>query len=690
MSDQNKPGFPRRALALDGLAQDALLGVAGGLGTIPYLGGFLGGRSTAPLHEDCAAALGWGRKRSGALAQAFARRTGRPALLLEDGFLRSVGLGKLGAASVSLVIDDEGIYYDSSAPSRLENLLKARAAHGVGVDSGVAEALARWQGERLSKYNTGVDAPVPAARGRIVLVDQVLGDLSVAGAGAGEADFHRMIDLARDRGVLDRVAIRTHPDVIAGKARGHFDVHRLGLPMIDAHCTAPALLDEAAEIWTVSSALGFEALLRGVPVTTFGLPFYAGWGLTTDLAEGERASQVFARRLTGLTREGLFGAALLDYPRYCDPVGGQPIDFHGAVDRIVDWRSRDRALAGAPLAVFGVSGWKRGPVAAMLGGASRKVSFHGAPSPRKLKALPADSQPAVWGMSETMAFRAAVTARGQTLHRIEDGFLRSVGLGSDFYAPGSLVLDEDHLYFDARGPSLLERILAETVFDPPLLARARALQAAIVAAGVTKYNLDSSPPDLRALAGGRAVVIVAAQVPDDAAIRFGGGTVGPNLDLLRAVRRLRPDAFLVYKDHPDLVSGNRSGRVTAAPEADLVLTGGDLAGLYPQCDELHVISSLGGFEALLRGVRVVTWGVPFYAGWGLTEDRAEIPRRTRKLPLEALVAGALILYPRYADPVSSTPCSPEDFLGVLTRLRAAPPQQLRKPSVWGKLKRLFR
>ena len=66
-------------------------------------------------------------------------------------------------------------------------------------------------------------------------------------------------------------------------------------------------------------------------------------------------------------------------------------------------------------------------------------------------------------------------------------------------------------------------------------------------------------------------------------------------------------------------------------------------------DEVHVLTSLAGFEALLRGKPVVCWGTPFYAGWGLTEDRAPTPRRSRVLSLDALVAGVLLLYPTYVS-----------------------------------------
>ncbi|HWN70969.1 MAG TPA: hypothetical protein VNM90_25175, partial [Haliangium sp.] len=70
---------------------------------------------------------------------------------------------------------------------------------------------------------------------------------------------------------------------------------------------------------------------------------------------------------------------------------------------------------------------------------------------------------------------------------------------------------------------------------------------------------------------------------------------------------------------------------------------------------------------LLRGLRVVVYGQPFYASWGLTEDRAPVARRARALTLDELVAGALIRYPRYLHPETGAFTTPET---ILTRLRA--------------------
>ena len=89
------------------------------------------------------------------------------------------------------------------------------------------------------------------------------------------------------------------------------------------------------------------------------------------------------------------------------------------------------------------------------------------------------------------------------------------------------------------------------------------------------------------------------------------------------------------------------------------------------------MTSLAGFEALLRGKPVTTYGQPFYAGWGLTEDLCPVPRRTRRRSLDELVAGALILYPRYLDPVTGLRCTPELLVERLGHRRAAAADRLR-------------
>lgn len=281
-------------------------------------------------------------------------------------------------------------------------------------------------------------------------------------------------------------------------------------------------------------------------------------------------------------------------------------------------------------------------------------------------AIPADATLLLWGSTPPPPGTPGHTP----IIRLEDGFIRSVGLGADLIRPLSWVLDSRGIYYDSSRPSDLEHLLQTAEFDAPLLERAAALRKRVVAEGVTKYNLADGQwqrPDT-----GTRVLLVPGQVESDAAIRFGAPGIQTNMELLQEVRRANPHAWLVYKPHPDVVAGlRRSG--TAEDQAgrwcNEVVREASMGDLLDQVDELHLLTSLTGFEALLRGKRVVCYGQPFYAGWGLTEDCLPIQRRTRHLTLDELVAGALILYPRYVQLSSGRLATPEQALDDLLQWR---------------------
>jgi capsular polysaccharide export protein len=279
----------------------------------------------------------------------------------------------------------------------------------------------------------------------------------------------------------------------------------------------------------------------------------------------------------------------------------------------------------------------------------------------------------VWAARESAELATRAAAQGTPLWRMEDGFLRSVGLGSNHVGGASLVLDDEGIYFDPRTPSRLERLLQSADFSPGQIQRAATLRQQLIASGLTKYNVGAiRPPTLGG--AGRPRHLVIGQVENDASIRFGAAAISSNLALLKAVREAEPHAWIVYKPHPDVEAGTRAGRLedtVALRFADEIVRGVSAVALFPCCDSVHVITSLAGFEALLRGVPVVTWGQPFYAGWGLTEDRAPLARRTRKLSVEALVAATLIEYPLYVNPVDGRPCEVEDVVARLSATTAA-------------------
>jgi capsular polysaccharide export protein len=622
-------------------------------------------RSAAPPGGTDAVA-GWGFKPTAQRARALAARRGFRYIAIEDGFLRSIGLGEAGVPPLGIVVDDLGIYYDARMPSRLEQLLERG---GWQSD----ELLARADAARLRIVQTGLSKtnaapPLDPAllprdgRRRILVVDQTAGDAAIEGGMAGPESFREMLARARADEPEAEIVVRRHPAVAAGLKRGCLPVGLTGVTLLDADARAADILDRVDAVYTVTSLMGFEALIRGLPVRTFGMPFYAGWGATTDLI---RLSRRTARR--SVTE--IFAAAYLLYSRYVNPITGAAATLEETIERLVLWRDVADENAGA-IAAAGFRPWKRAAVRRLMASPRGALSFEGSIEGAVEAARAEQGRVMVWSGKESPADSECLAGAGLPILRMEDGFLRSRGLGSDFHLPASVVLDDQGIYYDRHHASRLETILETRRFDKDLLARAAELRRRMVEAGLSKYNVGGPArfPDT----GGRPQLLVVGQVEDDRSIERGTGAIATNLALLKAARADHPNAFLVYKPHPDVETGNRRGAIPAGglrSIADHVARDVDIAQCLATADHLATMTSLAGFEALMRGIPVTAYGGPFYAGWGLTDDRLEFPRRTRRLTLDMLVAGTLILYPRYVHPPTGLPCTAEDVVDWLEQAR---------------------
>lgn len=577
----------------------------------------------------------WGRRGVAWRGAAMARRSGKPLITLEDGFLRSVLPGGKTPV-ISLIIDDLGVYYDASGPSRLEHLI----AEGARDIARARRGIARLRADRLSKYNHAPDMAAPP-QGHVLVVDQTYGDASVTWGGADEASFARMLDAAKAEHPGAEIIIKRHPETVAGAKGGYFQDQR-GATIIAEAVNPWDLIEGARAVYTVSSQLGFEALIAGKPVRCFGSPFYAGWGATEDEAP-------VPRREATRSAEQIFAAAYLDYPTYFDPWNGGAADFEAACDALQTLRAaHQRTLQ--PTVCSGVRLWKRKYVSAFLQGPSAPVRYENNPEKAAALAKRLNARHVVWGS----------TAAPEGALRLEDGFLRSAGLGAALTPPLSLALDDEGIYYDPTRPSRLEGLIASAPMDETSLNRAANLRRRLIELGISKYNLKSGgfqrPDHSR-------VILAVGQVENDASIQKGASGVKTNLDLLQTICKSAPDAHIIYKPHPDIEAGLRPGAIDPGAVANLA---DDIAGntsateILEAVDEVWTITSLLGFEALLRGKTVVTFGAPFYAGWGLTEDRGDIPaRRTARPTLVGLVHAALIDYPMYRDPVSGLPCEAE-------------------------------
>src|SRR5690606_2390722 len=246
---------------------------------ISYIDQFLGEGVSHKISIDINQVVGWGRKKSFFKAQALAEKKGLKALCLEDGFIRSLGLGKDGYAPLSLVVDETGIYFDALQTSDLEQLifqpeseeLNLRAEHAI-------QTILR---HKITKYNQKFQSIDPAQFNpntqHILVIDQTYGDQSIKYAGATPETFKTMLAQACSAHPEATIGVKTHPDVLAGKAQSHFqaqDFTSANIQVLTDAYNPIELLGYIDEVYVVSSQLGFEALLCGKTVHCFGVPWY--------------------------------------------------------------------------------------------------------------------------------------------------------------------------------------------------------------------------------------------------------------------------------------------------------------------------------------------------------------------------------------------------------------------------------
>ncbi len=589
----------------------------------------------------------WGQSPTSPRGEAVAAMTDTPILRVEDAFLRSVLPGREGEPPIGLHLDLQGVHFDPAVPSGLERILTDDPLDDTALLNRARDGIHRLRRAHLSKYNAFDPATAAPAPGYVLVVDQTRGDAAVKASRGDANTFREMLYYAHEEHPGARILIKTHPETQSGHRPGYYSADNATgmVSLMDKAISPWTLFEGAVAVYTVSSQLGFEAILAGHKPHVFGQPFYMGWGLTQD-------RMPLDRRQRNLTRAQLFAAAMILYPTWYDPHRDRLCSFEDAVTgleaTVRAWRDDHRGWVAT-----GMRLWKRAPLQQVFGG-QRRVVFQDRPAPAVARARLDGRRLMVWAGKTTDTLEKAGAVR------IEDGFLRSRGLGADLIPPLSLVLDDLGIYYDATRDSRLERLInASADLTAGERGRTERLIRRLTGAGLSKYNLggDALPAGLPA---GRRI-LVPGQVEDDASIRLGATGVTTNAALLAACRAANPAAVILYKPHPDVEAGLRSGAVPDADQiADAVLARTDIQAALNAIDEVWTMTSATGFEALLRGKRVACLGQPFYAGWGLTDDRGGAPLRRVATPdIVALAHAVLIAYPRYVDPLTGTPCPVE-------------------------------
>ena len=598
----------------------------------------------------------WGQSPNQYRGQWIAKKRKAGLLRVEDAFLRSVQPGRAGDPPLGLILDRSGCHFDASYPCDLENILRHDPLKDTDLLCRAEQAIMRIRDNHISKYNAFETTQSPPAPGYVLVIDQTFGDAALRASGAGKAEFKAMLAAARREHPDANIIIKSHAETILGHRRGYFSAADATdtIRLLATPISPWQLFDGAIAVYTISSQMGFEAILAGHTPHVFGQPFYAGWGLSKD-------RKPITGRTRILSRAQLFAATMILYPIWYDPYRDRLCALEDVLD-ILEAQSRAWRDDHRGWVACGMRLWKR-PHLQYIFGRSKRIIFQNNLAKAHHTSTRHQRNLMVWASGhQDLAFPTT---------RIEDGFLRSRGLGATLTPPLSLVADRLGIYYDPRAPSQLEQMIADTVtLRPDQKARAERLRQQVIGAGLTKYNAGQTAAEIT----GTRRILVPGQVEDDASILTAAGDIKTNLALLTAVRRANPDAIILYKPHPDVEAGLRLGAVPdrdAAASADRVLTNTDPGTLLTQIDEVWTMTSLLGFEALLRNKRVVTYGAPFYAGWGLTHDLGRPPtRRVARPDLLGLLYATLIAYPRYFDPVTRLPCPVEV---VVDRLNESAP-----------------
>lgn len=265
--------------------------------------------------------------------------------------------------------------------------------------------------------------------------------------------------------------------------------------------------------------------------------------------------------------------------------------------------------------------------------------------------------------------------KGIDLIHVENGFLAFLDNGRDHPDPYSMFFDRKGLYFNSSEASQLEDILNQASFDccSKLMRQAHCLLNLYKSMSLGRINTVS----INSVASELGVkyckrVLVLGQRKDDILSAYGNAADWTPEKLLELAIAENPGALILFLPPRDSSEGNkkrlfpleslRQYENVRILEQSLVL-----GELFAACDHVYTITSSDGFEALLHGLKVTVTGMPFYAGWGLTDDRQTNARRRRKLSIEEIFCGVFLLYQKYiigsGDPVT-------DCLAAMLRIHA--------------------
>ena len=579
----------------------------------------------------------WGMKSSGKYLR---KNNQKKVVFIEDGFVHSFGIKKKNIP-LTICFDKNGIYYDFKSNNDLKEFFKEELNEKNA--NRAKNIIKLWKEYSISKYNFPSFIEPPSSP-YILLIDQTFGDLSLYYGDADNNSFKRMFEFARNNWPDHKIVIKIHPDVINHKKKGciHSSYYLKNNVIVLADTAQiNRLIENSTAVCVVTSQVGFEALIYGKDVHVFGRPFYSGFGLTIDHKVNNQNLEI--------TLDQLVFSSLVKYQICIDPRTKKKCEIEEIMNFIYISRETSKFFP-KNLEAINFTPWKARQINRFV----YPITGKRVKSFRRFKTNMQNIM--VWGKNKRIEKKFSK----ENFISVEDGFIRSVGLGADLYPPLSLLFDKKGIHYDGSKASDLEYLLQNFNVNHDEIIRARKIIDLLIKLKISKYNLSFKKEiNLPNSVLNKKIIGVLGQVETDNSIIYGvpNDTISKtNFALVEQVRRDFPNAYIIYKPHPDTEFGLRiKGKKESSinEKADFVANKISVENLFNKVDRVAVFTSLGGFEALIRGIPVSTYGFPFYAGWGLTDDKLHdhiwAKRRTRKMTIEELTFITLVKYPLYSS-----------------------------------------
>ena len=283
---------------------------------------------------------------------------------------------------------------------------------------------------------------------------------------------------------------------------------------------------------------------------------------------------------------------------------------------------------------------------------------------------------AVWGLKrKNFEFLSLAKALHKPFFLLEDGFIRSLypwvaKVDPRLNAGISFCIDSKGFYYDGEVSTDLENRLNNQTVSTENCAQAREIIQKIVDNKISKYNHQPLTFNFPKNPNRKRILVV-DQSYGDMSLICGGVDDSVFERMVQDAVRENPDSEIIFKVHPDtLTKKEASGFIQFIPkEVKIIQEPVNPITLLETVDEVYVATSQLGFEALMCGKKVHVYGLPFYSGWGLTDDKVKCPRRKRTLSLEEMFYIVYMSYSHYVNPVTGQESTIEDAIDYILECR---------------------